>query len=107
MVPWPQDRRAAELKDNTLRFAEKMCTDIYQMADTKKQSRVLQFSQTDEALVTFSVKVPDEERAGVGYRYMARIKNKTHWVDRVANCKVNPICVKKYFQCRYRQRGSM
>nr|XP_022326888.1 uncharacterized protein LOC111126463 [Crassostrea virginica] len=91
VVPWPQDRRAAELKDNTLRFAEKMCTDIYQMADTKKQSRVLQFSQTDEALVTFSVKAPDEERAGVGYRYMARIKNKTHWVDRVANCKGDEI----------------
>lgn len=92
VVPWPQDRRAAELKDTTLRFAEKMCTDIYLMADKQNQSRVLQFVQTDEALVTFSVKAPDEERAGAGYRYMARIKNKTHWVERVANCEVSPIC---------------
>lgn len=86
-VTWSQEKRAAELKDITLRFMEKMCTDIYLLVDKRDKKKVLVFDQSDEAVVTFSVKVNKDER-DVGYRYEARIKNKSNWVTRMAYCEV-------------------
>ncbi|XP_065940433.1 uncharacterized protein [Magallana gigas] len=89
-VTWSQEKRAAELRDITLRFMEKMCTDIYLLVDKRDRKKVLVFDQSDEAVVTFSVKVNKDEK-DVGYRYEARIKNKSNWVTRMAYCKGDEI----------------
>lgn len=86
-ITWSQEKRADELRDTTLRFMEKMCTDIYTLVDKRDKKKVLVFNQSDEALVTFSVKVNRDEKED-GYRYEARIKNKSNWVSRVARCEV-------------------
>lgn len=86
-ITWSQEKRADELRDTTLRFMEKMCTDIYTLVDKRDKKKVLVFNQSDEALVTFSVKVNRDEKEE-GYMYEARIKNKSNWVSRVAKCEV-------------------
>lgn len=72
-ITWSQEKRADELRDTTLRFMEKMCTDIYTLVDKRDKKKVLVFNQSDEALVTFSVKVNRDEKED-GYRFEARIK---------------------------------
>lgn len=51
------------------------------------EKKVLVFDQSDKAVVTFSVKVNEDEK-DAGYKYEARIKNKSNWETRIAHCEV-------------------
>ncbi|XP_055998355.1 uncharacterized protein LOC125646621 [Ostrea edulis] len=81
-MPWSQERRANEIKDIDLKYMEKLCSDIYLMVDKSRNKTILVFDQSDEALVTVSVQISDDEDSA--YIYEARIRNRSHWVRRAA-----------------------